>query len=125
MKKRLGLMMFLVVLVLFCGSVLASDVGYILKKSRSVDSCFLNVFSEMGLTVDLIEDKDIPNTDFSEYDFIFVGDDRLKNVKDIPVDVIPSVITNGFYGKELGVLEKGRISRLACNRELKIKKIMR
>src|SRR3989344_3883293 len=57
------------------------DVAYVLKKASKVDQGFLSAITEKGFTVDLIEDKDIQVTDFSNYDLIFVQDGRLRNAK--------------------------------------------
>ena len=102
--------------------VLASDVAYILKNPRRVDSGFMSAFNEMGLDVDLIRNTEIYSVDFSEYKFIFVGDERFRNSKDIPVNDYPSVIANGYYGKKFGLTNRGGISKLTSNSQLKIKK---
>ena len=121
-KSFLILSMAIISFILFCGFVSASDVAYVLKSPLRVDTGFLEAFEEMDLEVELIDDSDIGETDFSEYQFIFIEDGRLKNVEDIPLDEVPLVIANGRYGKEFGLLDKGRIRKLVSSSPLKIKK---
>jgi len=101
--------------------VSATNVAYVLRNPERADAGFLNAFSELGLNVDLINDGDVRVTDFSGYDLIFVGDERLRNAKYLPIDSVSNVIVNGYYGKLFGLLEKGRMSKLAANHPLKIK----
>ena len=89
----------------------------------SVDNNVVDVFEDMGLEVDLIDEEDLRGVDFSDYKFIFVGEGRLRNLKHISFDDVPGVITNGNYVKQFGFLDKGRVSKLASNSKLKIKKI--
>jgi len=122
MKKEIFfLMVGLILVVGFINFVLASDVVYIVKKSSNVDSGFVDVFSEMGLSVDVVESQDIQSVNFSDYRVIFVGDERLRNVEDILVDKYPSVIANRYYGKAFGLSNAG-ISKLSSTSFLKIKK---
>jgi len=122
MKKEIFfLMLGLILVVGFINFVLASDVVYIVKKSSNVDSGFVNAFSEMGLSVDVVESKNVKDVNFSDYRIIFVGDERLRNVKYIPVDKYPSVIANRYYGKAFGLSRAG-ISKLSSTSCLKIKK---
>jgi len=122
MKKRLVIILSFVFVILLSNLVLGADVGYVLKKSSRADSGFTDVFSDMGLSVELIEDKNVRDVNFSDYKFIFVGDNRLRNLKHISVDDIPGVIVNSKYAKQFGFLDKGRVSKLASNAKLKIKK---
>jgi len=111
--------------VLFCvilviGIVSASgDVAYVYRNSRMVDDAFVSAFGDMGLSVDLVDNKNIKTMDFSGYRFVFVGDERLRNLKYLPEDV-SVVLANRYYGKELGFLDKGRISKLSANAPLSV-----
>jgi len=124
MKKRvISLVFSLIVVVLLVNLVVASDVAYIVKRSRSVDSGFMNEFNEMGLSVEVIESKNIKGVDFSGYKFMFIGDERLKNIKYLPVEEVPSVIANRYYGKTFGLVGKRRISKLSSNSELMVRSL--
>jgi len=122
MKKRLVVVLGILFIIFLCNFISAADVAYVLKKTSRADSGFIDVFSDMGLSVELIEDKNVGDVDFSDYKFIFVGDERLRNLKYISVDDIPGVIVNSKYAKQFGFLDKGRVSKLASNAKLKIKK---
>ena len=116
MKKSLVI---LFCMILFCGFVAASgDVAYIYRNSRMVDDAFISAFGDMGLSVDLIDSKNIKGMNFSGYRLVFVGDERLRNLKYLPDMSI--VVANRYYGKQLGFIEKGRISKLAANAPLKV-----
>jgi hypothetical protein len=107
--------------VLFLGIVSASgDVAYVYRNSRMVDDAFVSAFGDMGLSVDLVDDEDIKVTDFSGYQLIFVGDERFRNLKYLPD--MPIVVANGYYGKQLGFIDKGRISELSSNMPLNVEK---
>ncbi len=57
----------------------SSEVGYIYRRSSNIDENMIHCFSELGLSVDLIDEKNLYKTDFSNYKFLFVGDERLRN----------------------------------------------
>lgn len=119
MKKRTFIIAGVFVLLLI-NFVLAADVAYVLKKVNRVDQGFLDAFSDLGLDVDLIEDKEIKETDFSDYDIVFISDTRLRNVAGIPD--MPVIVANKFYAKLFGFLDKGRASKLVSNSKLKVNK---
>ena len=114
--------MLVFVLGVFLVSLVAgADVAYVLRNPKRADVGFVEAFEGVGLSVELIRDKDVKGMDFSNYDLIFIGDTRLRNVEYLPADV-GMVIANKYYGKQLGLVEKGGISKMAANRPLKIKK---
>jgi hypothetical protein len=115
--KKVSLILF-VSLILLTSFISASDIAYVMKNKPNQG--FLDVFDELGLSVDLIKSKEISSTDFSGYNFVFIGEGKLKNIDEIPVEEMPSVITNKRYGKEFGLLDKGKISKLAANSPLKV-----
>ncbi len=121
MKKKSGVLILFLVIFLF-NFVAASDVAYVVKNPARADSGFVDAFNEMNLEVDLIKNTEIYSVDFSKYKFIFVGDQRFRNSKNIPVNNYPSVIANRYYGEEFGLTNRGGISKLTSNSPLKIKK---
>jgi len=120
MKKEL-LIIASIFILLSINFILAQDVAYILKNSDRPNEGFWDVFDDMDLEVDLIEDKDIMMTDFSDYDLIFIGNDRLRHAKHIPTDM-PTIVANKWYAKMFGFLDRGTANQLASNSKLKVKK---
>jgi hypothetical protein len=115
MKRVVILTLFV---VLLSGFVAAGDVAYVYRNSRNVDNAVLNVFDEMDISVDLVNSKDIRGFDFSSYDFVFIGDERLRNVKYIPD--MPTILANRYYAKDLGFIGRGRVSKTAANAPLRV-----
>ncbi len=117
MKKSL---IFVLSFVLMMTIISASDVAYVSKNSN-VDQVFVESLNEMNMTVDVVLDKNVKTTDFSAYKIIFVGDQRLRNVKSLPADK-DYVIASHYYGEELGLTDRDGISRFAANSPLEVKK---
>src|SRR3989338_3436882 len=82
----------------FAAAYSGADVAYIYKKDYKVDENVLGVFSELGLSYELIDERYISLVNFSKYKLIFVGDERYENGDKIPVDEKPSVIVNYYFG---------------------------
>jgi len=87
MKRGVLAILGLVFIVLSLVGVYANeaDVAYIYRNERRVDSNFVEAFEGMGLSVDLVNEKDLG--DLGEYRFIFVGDEKFR--EEIPVGGIP------------------------------------
>ena len=94
-KRMLFVLMFLVLMLnVFSFPILASgDIAYIYKNDRLVDDNVVDVFDDLGLSVDLIDEDDINGMDFSTYKFLFVGDERFRNEDQIPIDKYPSIVS--------------------------------
>jgi len=108
-------------MILLINTILAADVGYVLKKERRAEQGFLDVFEDLGLSVDFVESKEIKDTDFSQFKYLIIGDNRLDSVDMIPQN-IPTVIASHYYLKKFGLLNEGRCSKKASNGKLKVKK---
>ena len=120
-KFFLVLILCLMLMIIFVDFVSASDVAYVYRKDFKLDNNAINVMENMGLEVELIEESDISrNYDFSNYKFIFVGDERLKKEEYIPVGDFPVVIANSFYVQEWGLVNN-RVSSLAGTDELEVR----
>jgi hypothetical protein len=102
----------------FSGFASAADVAYLYKNSNAVPDGFLDVFDDMGFDVDMINTRDIPSTDFSGYAFVFIGDERLRNLRYLPD--MPMILANRYYGEELGFIERGKISSIVSQRPLTV-----
>lgn len=121
-KKRLMfLVMALLVINVFSSSILASDVAYIYKNRGQIDRNIIDVFEELGLEVDLISERRLPN-DLSDYKFVFVGDERFRNIDRIRIWETPTIISNYFFGEEWGLTDDDGVSRLAASSPLSVKK---
>lgn len=96
--------------------VSAGDVAYLYNKPFAVDQNIVDVFNEMGLTVDLIQDAKISTTNFNNYKMIFVNDERFRyGLNYIPIATKPTVVANYFYGLEFGLTDYDGVSQLAGN----------
>ena len=114
MKREVFVLLFLFGILSFAS---ASDVAYIYHSDSKVDSNFISVFTELGLTTDLIDEKELP-LDFSKYKFILVGDERFR--KEIPVGDYPSVVVNYHYGTEWGLTDRDGVSQLGSTAPLSV-----
>ncbi|HDK41876.1 MAG TPA: tandem-95 repeat protein, partial [Candidatus Pacearchaeota archaeon] len=97
MKKFLCLAVLL--MIFLAGSVLASDVAYVVQ--NSADSFVTAELTALGLTYDVIYESDVLTANFSEYGMILAGDDNFNSPEDIPVNEHKSLILNhyNFYRK--------------------------
>ena len=98
--------------IILINFVFASDVAYLYVRKFNVDNNIVNLFKDMGFTVDFIQEKDFATTDFSQYRFIFVGDERFSKPNLIPITKFPSVITNYNNGPDFGLTDSDGISSL-------------
>ncbi|MFA4952975.1 MAG: hypothetical protein WC584_02025 [Candidatus Pacearchaeota archaeon] len=110
MKGVIILLSFLILVSVVSAS---SDVAYILKNTAKPDAGFLDVFHEMDLSVDLIDDNNIKNTNFANYDLIFIGNEKV-NSKLIPKNK-PVILANKYLGKYFNFIDKGNINQFASN----------
>ncbi len=107
--------------LLIIQNISAADVAYIYKSKSKIDKNVINAFSEMNLTVELISEKNL-SQNFSRFKLIYVGNERFKNYKKIPVENFSSIISNAYYGFKLGITDRDGISRLARGSPLNVVK---
>lgn len=119
-KKTLFLAFSFLIMVELISS---GEVGYILKNDRLADQNIIDLFNEMGLEVHLIEDNNLKLTNLNNFDLIFVGDERLRNLENIEISKYPSVIMNMYYGPEFGLTDVDGISQLASTEPMSVKVI--
>jgi cysteine-rich repeat protein len=124
-RKQTVMLMLLTVLMAINFSIVSAqsaDIGYIINGKP--DNNILDVFDDMGLSVDIIEDSDVTNTNLNQYNAIFVGDGRVRNTaRSIDVSKFPSVIMNRHYGEEFGLTDRDGISQLGSSSPLKIRRV--
>jgi len=95
----------------------ATDIAYIYKSEMKVDSTVLQTFSEMNLSVELIQEKEAKNTNLSNYSFVFLGDERLKKIGNAYENNL--LIMNKYSIKEAGI-SSSSTTKLASNRRYKV-----
>lgn len=108
------------ILITLSTSVLAAKVAYFYSKSFRIDDNIIDTFEDFGLDVDLIQEDAIPS-DLSEYDLIYIGDERFDNIDQIPVEDFPSIISNYYHGEELGLTDAEGISQIGANYPLSVR----
>ena len=125
---KLFLLFFMIILLIGVISVASAastatsaDVAYIYKSKAQVDENIVEVFEDLGLSVELIDETKLPS-DFSSYKFMFIGDERLRNVEKLPIYDVPTIVTNYYFGEEFGLTDRDGISKLASNAPLSVRK---
>jgi len=83
------------VFLLLCSSVLADDIGYVVKDT--VNNDLLSVLEDLGHDVDIVD----VNDDLDDYDMLLIGDEDFNDVEvsKIPLYDVPSLLLNShnFY----------------------------
>jgi hypothetical protein len=123
MDKRCDVIKLLVVgfLIVFLSSlVVAGDIAYIYKNIRKIDQNVIDVFNELGHDVDLVQEKEMG--DLSSYGIIYVGDERFRKKKEIPVGDLPTIVSNYHHGRVWGITDRDGVSKMASNARLKVNK---
>src|SRR3989344_3581610 len=113
MKRGLSfVLLFVLASSVFAFSVYASnEVAYIYKNKVAVDSNVVDLLEGLGLEVDFIDERNIPE-DLSGYRFVYVGDERFKNPDGIRIWEYPTVVSNYFYGGGWGLTDTDGVSKL-------------
>jgi len=125
----------LILLISLISTVTAGDVAYIYKNPSVIDDNIINVFRELGLTVDLINEKMVlehhkthekmnESEHHHEHKLIFIGDEvfRHRDVLAFPIAMMPTIIMNSRYADLWGIADNEGISKLSSNMPLKINK---
>ena len=91
-------------LMLFTFLILASYIvsaeekaAYILKNPGVPVQKYINILEDMGFTVDLIDDNNLPSVNFSQYSLQLIDKGFLNNIGYIPVNEMPSLILNEYH----------------------------
>jgi len=117
-NRSLKILFSFLFLILLIQIVCAADVAYILVNDRNVDYNILDVFSDMGLTVEVIEDSKVLTYDLSQYSIIFIDDARVRKTKNLQIYNYPAVIMNKYYGEDWGLTDRDGISQLGSTNPL-------
>ena len=122
LKRTLFLLVLSLIFILSISIVSsASDsnkVAYIYKKNFKIDQNIINVFTSLGLQVELIQEDVLFSKDLSQYRFLFVGDENFK--KNIPVNNYPSVIANYYLTDLWGLTDNEGTSQLGATSPLSV-----
>ena len=105
--------------ILFSFGVLAADVAYVYKSSSNIDKKVLEVFSDLGMSVDKIQERNIRNN-LSSYKLLYIGDESFSNPRKIPFGKIPTIVSNYYYGDMWGLTDNDGMSKLTSNSPLRI-----
>ena len=119
-KKGVTLLIYFLVVLVTLQIISATDVGFITKTNPNAE--VMQVFSDMGLTVEVIKDQDVLRKNLNDYRFLFIDDGILRNTKSIPVYNYRSIVMNRYYGDEFGLTDVDGISQIASNSPLQVKK---
>ena len=76
-KKILFMLSLLILSMTFVSA--SADVAYIFRKDFKIDQNVLDVFSELSLSFDMIDEKNLP-MDLSSYRLVFVGDEKFTKL---------------------------------------------
>jgi hypothetical protein len=78
-------------------SVFAEDIGYIAKNASKPEGKIIAAIEDLGYSYKLIDDSEIPSTDFSKYEMILVWDELLANYDKIPITKKKAIVGNSYY----------------------------
>lgn len=101
-------------------TVFAVDVAYIVKAEHAADLNHLKMFQEKNMSYEVIADADINRAKLSDYSIIVIGDDKLRNVKKIPIDS-RVVIMNRYHADYFGFID-GNALQVSANGNLQMNK---
>ena len=118
-KKILFMLSLLILSMTFVSA--SADVAYIFRKDFKIDQNIINVFNEMSLTVELINENNLPQN-FNNYRILFVGDENFRNAENIPVNSKPTLIASYHKGNAWGITDRDGVSQLGATSPLKVVK---
>ncbi|MEA3329748.1 MAG: hypothetical protein U9Q06_03310 [Nanoarchaeota archaeon] len=119
MKRGFGLLSIILMCSVLLPLISASDIAYVYDSAWKIDDRIVNSFSDLGLSSEFIQCKNVGLIDFSDYDLIFVGNEWLSCAGEIPVSEYASVIMNGRNTKDFGLAGRRGISRGSSRAPLK------
>jgi len=113
--------LFLIMGIFLISYVSAGDVAYIYNKNFKIDNNIKTLLNQINLSVDLIQENKIPSTNLSKYRLIFVGDERFKTPKNIPIGKYPTVVSNYYHGYDWGLTDNDGVSKLGRTEPMSVK----
>ncbi len=119
MKNISFVITFFAVFLCLASSVWAADIAYLYRKDFNIDQNVVNVFGEMGLDVELVNERALPK-DFSDYKLVFIGDEVFTRNQFISVEKYPTIISSFYYGEIYGITDNEGVSQLGSTSPLTI-----
>jgi len=116
MKKRVVLSLSLL-LILTITLASASDVAYLYKNSVKIDDNIIQTFNDLGLTVDLIQEKSQPSN-YNNYKLLYIGDENFRTV--LPVNDYPVIISSYHDSDDYGITDRDGVSKLGATSPLSV-----
>ena len=95
----------------------AGDVAYLYRKTFQIDQNIVDVFEELGLTIDYIQEKKQPSN-YNSYKLIFVGDENFRI--NIPVNNYPSIIASYYDADTWGLTDNEGVSQMGATHPLSV-----
>ncbi len=111
-------LLFFLLAVVLINSALAVKVAYVVKDVRYPNNDVLTLMTGLGYNVDLIDDADIDEVNLSDYDILFVGNERFAYPERIPVNQYNSVVMNSYHVDTWGFANSA--SSIASNTPLEL-----
>ena len=102
----------------------ASSVGYLIRDLNKVspEDNVLQAFSDLNLSVNFIQDRELKSADLSNYDLIFIGDEKFKNIKKVDFFNKNVVSMNHYYEDRIGMAKLKGTSSLSSRSPLYVLK---
>lgn len=100
-------------------TVLPMKVAYIYKNDFKIDQNVIKTLEELNLEIDLIQEESL-SINLSIYRLIYLGDERFRNIDNIPINKKSTIISNYYHGYYLGLTDKDGISQLGSTSPLTI-----
>ncbi|MDO8509085.1 MAG: hypothetical protein Q7S27_05375 [Nanoarchaeota archaeon] len=92
-----------------------ADIAYIVKDSSGVDNFLLEYLDSEKYSYEIIYEVNAVNTNFDDYYMILVGNQRLNNPANLPVDKYKSLIINSYnYYKSNSNWQLGWSARISA-----------
>ncbi len=91
------------ILIVLFALLVASSVAYgdkaafVVSHFNGSEQRYSDILEDMGFTVDIIGNNDLPSTDFSEYDLSLINNDAFGNWEYLPINDHPCLIFNKYY----------------------------
>jgi len=118
MKKRASLLAITFTFLLLTATLAsAADVAYLYRRTFKIDENIVQVFENLGLTIDYIQEYSQPSN-YNAYKLIFVGDENFR--ANIPVNNYPSVIASYYDAEDWGITDNEGVSQLASTHPLSV-----
>jgi hypothetical protein len=73
-----------------------ADVAYVIRNTAGIDSYLLDELDANGYSYEIILEENVLTTDFSEYFIILVGNQKLDNPMNVPVNKHKSLVVNSY-----------------------------